>query len=67
MSFNNTQIKTITINMKTIWNPKTHNLVLAHDPNSVIGFGVKMVSVNDEPVIVDMSSANELLKKFRLK
>jgi hypothetical protein len=53
--------------MKTIWNPKTHNLVLAHDPNSVIGFGVKMVSVNDEPVIVDMSSANELLKKFRLK
>lgn len=66
MSINNTKIKTITITMKNfIWNTETHDLLLSRDLNHPSGIRIKLVDLNDEKELSDMTLANELLKKFR--
>lgn len=65
--FNKTQIKNINIKFNEgEWNPMTHNIVLSYDPESVSGFKVKIIS-NDEVPITNVSLAQEVLQKFRLK
>lgn len=66
-SFDYTKIKNININYNNgAWNPATHDMVLTHDATSITGFKINLISKFDTP-ITDVSQAEELLKKFRLK
>lgn len=66
-NFNHTQIKNININMnKSYWNPETHNMVLAYDANSAVKFSIKMIKVDTEESITDLSDADKLLQQFRI-
>lgn len=68
-TFDYTKIKTVTINMKdgSHWNPKTHSMVLSHDPGSNSGFHIKLVSTDsDITPITNLTETETLLKKFRL-
>lgn len=66
-TFDHTNIKNININMdKSGWNPETHDMVLTYDPTKTAKFTIKLVKMNVEAPIVDMTLAEEVLKKFRL-
>lgn len=47
------------------WNSTTHNVTVSHDPNSPGKFLIKMTPVYDEPVVGDLTLANNVLNKFR--
>lgn len=66
-TFDRTKIKNININYNNgAWNPATHDMVLTYDATSLTGFKINLISKFDIP-ITDVSQAEELLKKFRLK
>ena len=66
-NFNHTQIKTININMNAAcWNPETHNILLAYDANSSVKFSIKMIKIDSEELITDLSIADTVLKQFRI-
>ena len=65
--FNYKQIKTININLNSsVWNPETHNILLAYDATSSVKFSIKMIKVDFEESITDVSIADTLLKQFRI-
>jgi len=65
--FNHKQIKTININLNSsVWNPETHNILLAYDSKSLTKFSIKMIKVDNDVAITDTSDAQQLLKQFRI-
>ena len=64
---NTKQLKTVTINFNNkFWNPEIHTIVLKYNPKSSTGFDVKLIKVYDEPESVDLTLANDILKKYKL-
>jgi|CryBogDrversion2_5_1035270.scaffolds.fasta_scaffold224160_1 hypothetical protein len=67
MSFNKEQLREIKLNFGiNWWNPKKANLLLHYDETQPHGFNIKIIDINDEPEVKDLSMAKEVLKKYTL-
>jgi hypothetical protein len=66
MSFDYKKVANINIKMTPgTWDPDKQNIVVSRDEKSSLGFSVKIVPVEDEAPIVDLTQANAILQKFR--
>jgi hypothetical protein len=64
---NTTNIKDIKINFNNgSWDPRQQSIVLSYDPDSKMGFRVKLVPVyQEEKTINDTEQAKQVLRKFQ--
>jgi hypothetical protein len=66
-TFRKNEIKSVNIKFDNgSWNPQTHNILLSYHPLSDVGFTIKIVSIEDQP-ITTFAEADEVLKKFKIK